>query len=291
MVPADEYKILHHRQCFNVSVIAERSLPSKYKKRLPKQFMRHILYFFALLILSCQQKNNQPKKSGLTDTLQNPSIIEPNPQDTSTAFVGNIKDTIFLGFRTGMTRSEFEKHKQELIRSNKLKSSGNGLTYQIKVDENQGLSLFTSKEDDIPKKIWTGSGDVIPEFLDDKLISITLNFLNTKGSNVYSYFETNLNHKYYKSNPDPRNFFANNKQIDTLQVGNTVNWFISNKWTLGDINISLRYDHESLKISDKKIKATDDVVLKYWSEMYYSLKQDEKTDEAIQERIKMQDDL
>jgi hypothetical protein len=52
-----------------------------------------------------------------------------------------------------MTHSEFEKHKQELIRSNKLKSGANGLTYQIQVDENQGLSLFVSKEDDILKNL------------------------------------------------------------------------------------------------------------------------------------------
>jgi len=84
--------------------------------RLPKQFMRYILYFFTLFILSCQQKNDQANKGGLTDTLQTPSIKEPTPQDTSPAFVTNNKDTIFLGFRAGMTRSEFEKHKQEQIR-------------------------------------------------------------------------------------------------------------------------------------------------------------------------------
>jgi hypothetical protein len=240
---------------------------------------------------SCQTKRNQTDSESLTDTLQTSDIAQPNQNDTSIGVRPDTKDTIFLGFRIGMTRPDFEKHKQELIRNGKLKSAGNDLTYQIKVNENESLAIFASKEDDIPKKIWTGSGMVVPEFLDDKLISITLKFLNTKGNNVYSFFETNLNNKYYNSTANPQNYFKNNKKIDTLQVGNSVSWFITNKWSIGDISISLRFDRKAFKAAANKTKNTDDVILKYLSEYYYTLKQDKKADDESKERTKVQDDL
>ena len=253
--------------------------------------MKQLLYLLTFFITSCQLTTNQTIAKEQPDTLQTSTIPEVITQDTSKIILEKTNDTIFLGFRIGMTRSEFERHKQILIRNKKLKFTGNVLTYQINVDENEGFSIFASKEDDIPKKIWTGNGTLVPEFLDEKLISITLKFLGTKGSNVYSFFQTNLNNKYYSSPPDANNFFDNNKKVDTLQAGNFVRWFITNKWTIDDINISLRFNHETFMLPDKNAKVTDDVVLKYWSEYYNKLKRDKKANEESKERNKVQSDF
>ena len=55
--------------------------------------------------------------------------------------------------------------------------------------------------------------------------------------------------------------------------------------------ISLRFDFEILKVADKKLKRTEQVVLKYWSEYYYNQKQEKQTNEGRKKANEVQSDL
>jgi hypothetical protein len=246
--------------------------------------MRYIFYCF-IILSSCQSKNNLPnyiENHVVSDT--GVLVIDSlNPVGTDSPSVHKpINNRIFLGFRIGMTRFEYEKHKEELVQKRKLKVSDNGLVYQIKIDiSNRNPFSF----DNVPEKIWTGNGIVIPEFFDNKLISITIKFLNTKGFNVFWFFNLKLDEKYYKSTPQLYNLFVKEDEIpDTLQVGNSIYSNIKNNWQINGINnISLRIDIETLKVSDSKFKKRESVFLKYWSEYYYDQRKNKKVKEEKKE--------
>ncbi len=122
------------------------------------------------------------------------------------------------------------------------------------------------------------------------MASNKIEFINTDGE-VYGFFLPKLDEKYYKSTPKFDNIFENDKKIDSLAVGNSFNAFISNKWSVGDVNISLRWDYEITKTSDKKVKRRNDVILHYWSEYYYNQKQDEKANKGKKKTSEAQNDL
>jgi hypothetical protein len=191
-----------------------------------------------------------------------------------------------------MNRHEFEKHKEDLLQKKKLKISSKGLVYQIEVNENAFQEAFLgSPEHNVSKKVWSGNGVVLPEFFHDKLMSIEIRFLNTNGNNVYSFLSASLDKKYYKSTPKIYNIFDNDKKTDTLSIGNSLDAYVHNQWTIGDINISLRFDYEIFKVSDNDVKKTDDVTLKYWSEYYYNRKQGERANAERKKSDDVQIDL
>ena len=130
---------------------------------------------------------------------------------------------------------------------------------------------------ELPDSIWTGNGVVLPEFFQDTLLSIEISFLNTTH-HVYYDLLPKLDMKYYKSTREFENYFESTKQTDTLSIGNSISACLSNKWSIGDISISLRCEYVTLKIADNKVKRTDNVVLKYFSEYYYNRKQAKKAD-------------
>jgi len=192
--------------------------------------------------------------------------------DNSVSNNNSLSDTIFLGFRIGMTTHEFDKHKQMLLLKKKLKPSSKGLLYQI--EYSLGGSFFGHELTD---SIWTENGVVLPEFFQDTLTSIEIRFLNI-NSHIYYNLLPKLDQKYYESKKEFANFFGTNKQTDTLSIGNSINASVSNKWSIGDINISLRCEYVMHKIADKKVKRTENVILKYSSGYYYNRKQDKKAD-------------
>lgn len=137
--------------------------------------MRYCLYFFIFILSSCQPKREASHNSTTTDTTQ--AIIEdsiPVSIDSSVLNNHSLSDTIFLGFRIGMTLDEFDKHKQKLLLKKKLKLSSRGLLYQI--EGNLGGFFFGHE---LPDSIWTANGVVFPEFFQDTLLSIEIRFLNT----------------------------------------------------------------------------------------------------------------
>jgi hypothetical protein len=252
--------------------------------------MKIILYLFLLVLTCCQIKNSPTDIEGLTDTIQTNYNPQINKIDSTALIQIKTNDTIFLGFRIGMDHHEYEKHKQNLLQTNKLKNSPNGLIYQIIVNENEALSILDSEEK-YPKKNWIGIGLVVPEFFEDKLISISIKFLKTNGNNTYSYFAPMLNKKYYESSPKLYNVFDVEEKLDTLQVGNSITSNIRQKWTHGDINISLYLEKVRRKIGENNIVQIDDVILKYWSENYYSLKKEKGINEEVVEYKELQNDL
>jgi hypothetical protein len=254
--------------------------------------MSYVLIFF---IVSCQNQGDPSKNYKSIDTAQTNSSKFEDPISNQPGKIvsaqKNPSDTIFLGFRLGMSHSEFNKHKQELLQRKKLKNSNNDLIYQIEDESTDPLSILQDKEDDTPKTKWTAKGVVTPEFFDDKLISITIKFLKSAGSNVYWFLVPKLDEKYYKSTPQTHNVFDIDKKLDTMEVGKSISSHIQNNWTAGDVNISVRFDHKNYKLAKNKLKQIDDVVLKYWSEYYYSQKADIKKNEGLKRNKESQNDL
>ena len=100
-----------------------------------------ILLFIGLFITSCKDEN-APKIHSKKGTTLNEVIKNELAS-------GIRNDTIFLGFRFGMTEREFKSKWKELLKEGKLyfdKSGGNMLTYDLTVSKNNTFKCTFSPE-------------------------------------------------------------------------------------------------------------------------------------------------
>lgn len=150
-----------------------------------------LLLFFS--VLACKDSKNfkaDTTKEFITNNEKTETVLNRFPYN----------DTIFLGFRLGMSESEFNSHLKDLVKSEKLKYSNNSIFYNLKFkrqvleNEDDFLDDFSQmitneKEGEEPKeKVIELSYDGIlkPKFGDKKLYELTLTFKNT--TNLRSQF-------------------------------------------------------------------------------------------------------
>jgi hypothetical protein len=249
--------------------------------------MKYCFFLLSISITSCQLKDaNQIKKvsidTGQAKAIHIDSSIQINPAKN---------DTIFLAYRIGMTKSEFQVHTKELIRKKKLFASGMNFLYLIQYDESSSANIANEMfgHPAIPEQISTEKGYMEPEFFEEKLISISIIFKNTNGNNVWSFFFGHLCSKYPNKKMDVDKYTA--ADIDTLSIGRSIDRYVKSTWITGDIQIILKMDRQSLKVSNKKFKDTDNVILKYWSTSSYETKSEKETIEQIKNSKQIQSDL
>lgn len=247
--------------------------------------MKYLLYFLIMVLASCQPKRNRSENNKIADTSEINSTVINNSKDfqNDSSFRRNkqvINDKIFLDFKIGMTKNEYQEKCKELINKRKLILSENQVLYKIIVDDitldqpfKNAITLdgkANSSEENTPSKSWTLYGNVLPKFFEDTLIGISIEFKNlkSKGSSVWNFFINELNAKYISDDQDFSEFIFTGKEDSTLKLGQSKSYYQKISWVNGDIKIFLRENVVLSKVSEKKVIDEDNVILVYKSTLW-----------------------
>ncbi|UGU14237.1 hypothetical protein LS482_10985 [Sinomicrobium kalidii] len=162
---------------------------------LEKLLNQRLVLLSIILIMSCNDVKNSKKKVDAKSIVRDENSINPKTEKLKKY---PKKDTIFLGFRLGMSKSEFDSHLKELIKKGKLKHSNNSILYSLNFKrqmlQNEDEYLFNDKyakkevevEPEIKVINLSYIGVLKPKFGDEKLYELILTFKNT--TNLRSQF-------------------------------------------------------------------------------------------------------
>lgn len=184
--------------------------------------IRYFIYCLTSVICSCNISNdtellNDTELVDTTLTSIDTTMVDINldPATIELELKNRPDDTIFLDFKFGMTETQYEKHKNDLVQEKKLivsAASFNQAVYRIKVDNDYY------------------EADLMPTWYEDKLMNIDIcfcnPFVNHESENVYKYFESKLNQKYGKSDA-----IFNQMEHTTKNFWQKDNLTISLEWT------------------------------------------------------------
>ena len=133
------------------------------------------LFFSISILISCKNPNHKevskPKSIDYTDQKVLVDIIKETPYS---------RDTLFLGFAIGMTKSEFKKQLKKLrSEGKKIKFSDSNIisTFGGKIEIGEGYIFETSISTEWGNKTFTGRGEYILQTKyngDNKLIELTV---------------------------------------------------------------------------------------------------------------------
>lgn len=123
------------------------------------------------------------------------------------------KDTIFLGFRFGMSTKEFNQHLTQLISNGKIKNQNSNLIYSLNFKEQVVTNISAKSGFEYETKSFSNDALLNEKFGNDKLYELKLNFKTTGtssdwNSKVFSYLNKILSKDYGK----PKELEINNNQ-------------------------------------------------------------------------------
>ena len=228
-----------------------------------------------------------PKNDEIFDTSQISSKVINNSKDlqSDSAFQGKkqTNDKIFLDFRIGMTKKEYQEKRKELIDRRKLIVSGNQVLYKIVADVYTTEELLdnavgavgtnNSAKKYTPPKTSTQYGNVEATFFKDTLIGISIKFNNIKNSSsVWDFFVDKFNTKYALVDEDFGNHSFTSEN-DTLNLGQSKSYYRKNSWVNGDIKIFLWGNDVVSKVSENKVISKDNIILEYTSTLWSDKKE------------------
>ena len=171
----------------------------------------------------------------------------------------------FLNLKLGINAAEYERLKDSLRRSGKLYRDKSGDRYKLQLLDNSDYKVFDGDRDSQPSKYWTALGLITPKFYNSSLMEIEVGFKSDKGGQIYGELEQILMDKYAGQKSAPAQFFSIQKQLDTIAIGSSMSWSMSNRWDVGDTFILLELNEVRKKISPTKFEITGITTLVYKS--------------------------
>jgi len=184
------------------------------------------LSVFLLLVLTFVSCG--PNKSTNNEEIKTDTIAQALTSTVISDTIKPVSDTLFLGFRAGMSKSEYQTHLIELLNQKKLFGNSQELFYRVETRNNYFLEDMMNPKKKERKEIQTGV--VIPNFFNDSLLAIKITFSNPSMRELYPLLLNLLNEKYYNSYD--LSDFDNAKD-------SSKHHFSSVKWTLKNTLITL----------------------------------------------------
>jgi len=158
---------------------------------MKKTILLFTLFFSILIVVSCKKTNSKevskPKIVDYTEQKVLVDIIKETPYS---------KDTLFLGFTIGMTKSEFQKHLKKLRNEGKkIRFSDSNIitTFAEKIELGAGYVFETNISTESGNKSFTGRGQYVIQTIyngDNKLMGLNVLPIE-KWEGVYGMDEPN----------------------------------------------------------------------------------------------------